>query len=1590
MFHKVCEKVDYLRDFMLGYHVDLDVNFLPELTDLRRLVLAYEDENRKRNRLKRDHHRKENEREQIKRRNARDNICVEKNPHGEEKEIKRQKRHRAKAARELVSNFLTKAHPLIEARFNGLDNVAVQAASPAFSSDVAGCWHMLMILGFPKLGRRGRAREKEGFLDVIQYKVMTAQPVKLAPRVLARWFFAIAVTAALVAVVLVHQAFAAAGVPKVLNHQGRLLDTSGNLLGGSSGTDFCFKFSLYGDATVGSPDTKLWPSGSPLTMTANVKNGVFNVGIGDTSAGGDTLDFNFQDNDTVYLNVEVASKVGATCAAGDGAESFENLAPRQRVVASGYALNAATLGGFVPSQSPTGTNIMALTSGNLIFGGPATVDTSGTSALNIATNANAKTVTIGNSSGATTLVFTKGSSGDIIFTGFTGCTALETTASGTLVCGADDGGTANTFLTIDAPSGNDPVADTATDTLQFLVTGTNFTVTGSSTADSLTFDISESALAGAGLVANGDALDVGTGFGITVNADSIAIATSTNFTWGGTHIFNATTTFNATSAMSAITIGGDTINEFVGTGLALSGNTLTAALGTTIDTSEITDGTITGDDINSNIAGAGLLLTAASPDTLDIGTGFGITVNADSIAIATSTNFIWGGAHTFNATTTLSTLIIGGDTLTDLAGTGLATSGTALVATLGTAIDTSEITDGTITGDDINANIAGAGLVLTAASPDTLDIGAGFGISVGANSVAIATSTAFTWGAPHVFNATTTFNTTSTLTAITIGGDTINEFVGTGLALSGNSLTIDVTTTGTTTATFANSGLEVSANGLRLLGGCAANDVLKWSAASSRWECQADVSGGSPTLDSVAAAVADGAERNSGANTVNWNWNFSAAAIDTGLDISENASSTNGAQDQQALVEITTLSGSTASPLQITSNSADVGDIFIDLVNSGDLEIRDAGTAFVTFNDTGSVTLAGHLTLSGDSNEGLSGGGLADCDSTTSKLLWDDATNKFSCGTDQTAEIKVVRKTADEIVNNSAAFQDDDHLLFGIGASETWVFRFTLYFTSVTATPDSKVTVTAPTGATCDFALKDTEAAVVQPRVTTCGTTSGATAIAAGATDVFELVGTVVNSTTTGNVTMQWAQNTATAENTTLFQGSYVTAFKVTGADLAEIYYAHDSYIEPGSVVSLDPAVALGVTKSTSAYDANVLGVVSSQPGLVIGSTEDSSSGTPVLVALSGRVPVKVSAENGPIRPGDYITASSMPGVGMRATKAGPVIGKALTGYNGEGVGTLVMFVTHGRGTGQPLTELLPGLEQEDTAAVGDFGKQLLAQLILNNQGNASSSAPSEIFTDRLAAGLEVISPRIIAQGLVVDTIGALDAAVTFENEVIFFGRPYFNADTAGLALIRRGEQTVDVIFEKEYLTPPVVNVTPESESADVSALENLSYAVARKTGKGFSIQLSRPALEDVTFNWIALAVKNAKLFENTAPSAGGEGMPQEAATLPEEPQPPVKPQETSGSADPVTDTVFPVEPAPDAAVPDETAPSSLPASAVESEAPVAEPASGEAAEPAGGEPVASTGGEIAEPAPEPPVAQEPAASEPQAPPEPAPSETPQ
>lgn len=210
---------------------------------------------------------------------------------------------------------------------------------------------------------------------------------------------------------------------------------------------------------------------------------------------------------------------------------------------------------------------------------------------------------------------------------------------------------------------------------------------------------------------------------------------------------------------------------------------------------------------------------------------------------------------------------------------------------------------------------------------------------------------------------------------------------------------------------------------------------------------------------------------------------------------------------------------------------------------------------------------------------------------------------------------------------------------------------------------DIRFAITAPGGATCVYSAIDADEGLASMANTPCATTIMMTTDSP--TDESAIVSfSIRNGATTGNVTLQWAQGAALfGTNTIVNDGSYLKAFKVRGADYAEIYYSNDMTIKEGDIVSLTGNGVSQVSKSSQSYDSKSLGIISTKPGLVIG--EADGSGKPVIVGMAGRVPVKVSTKNGDIQPGDYITTSDIPGVGMRATEPGRVVGKALTGISG-------------------------------------------------------------------------------------------------------------------------------------------------------------------------------------------------------------------------------------------------------------------------------------------------------------------------------------
>lgn len=149
--------------------------------------------------------------------------------------------------------------------------------------------------------------------------------------------------------IFINIAEAATGVPTIMSYQGRLTNSSGDLLGSVSGTTYYFKFSIWNVATGGTSGTnRLWPTTDPNSVSATVRQGVFNVNIGDTANGyPDTLNYNFNTNQDIFLQVEVSSNN----------ISFETLSPRQRISSSPFAQLSGAVSGTGQSSFGTTTPI---------------------------------------------------------------------------------------------------------------------------------------------------------------------------------------------------------------------------------------------------------------------------------------------------------------------------------------------------------------------------------------------------------------------------------------------------------------------------------------------------------------------------------------------------------------------------------------------------------------------------------------------------------------------------------------------------------------------------------------------------------------------------------------------------------------------------------------------------------------------------------------------------------------------------------------------------------------------------------------------------------------------------------------------------------------------------------------------------------------------------------------------------------------------------------------------------------------------------------------------------------------------------------
>lgn len=296
--------------------------------------------------------------------------------------------------------------------------------------------------------------------------------------------------------------------------------------------------------------------------------------------------------------------------------------------------------------------------------------------------------------------------------------------------------------------------------------------------------------------------------------------------------------------------------------------------------------------------------------------------------------------------------------------------------------------------------------------------------------------------------------------------------------------------------------------------------------------------------------------------------------------------------------------------------------------------------------------------------------------------------------------------------------------------------------------------------------------------------------------------------------------------------------------DFAEMFPSTEE-LEPGDVVMFS-GTGEYVRRSASAQEESLAGIVSTRPGFLAGENVEGAHP----IALAGRVPTRITLENGDIAVGDPLTSSSTAGAAMKATESGSIIGYALESYSGSGDDKILVYVNVGYWGGGE-TPAAPGTDNRASEFASSGTQNFTA---LNMNGSIAMNSHSITNIGSLSGMGETWS---INSNGTIKTEGLLKTEITTltnkKVETIAVTSPEAIITLSGTATLENGQAEVrfeqvapdfnDVINVNE---PIRVVVTPSGPvSLYVSEKDQNHFAVQRFAGD-----------TDVEFDWVVTAYR--------------------------------------------------------------------------------------------------------------------------------------
>ncbi|MBI2551344.1 hypothetical protein HYV73_03295 [Candidatus Uhrbacteria bacterium] len=295
--------------------------------------------------------------------------------------------------------------------------------------------------------------------------------------------------------------------------------------------------------------------------------------------------------------------------------------------------------------------------------------------------------------------------------------------------------------------------------------------------------------------------------------------------------------------------------------------------------------------------------------------------------------------------------------------------------------------------------------------------------------------------------------------------------------------------------------------------------------------------------------------------------------------------------------------------------------------------------------------------------------------------------------------------------------------------------------------------------------------------------------------------------------------------------------------DFAEMFPSKDQ-LEAGDVVIFSVSDTEHVSRSTGkTYDGLVAGVVSTKPGFLAG---DNRAGD-FPIALAGRVPTKVTDENGAIEIGDSLTTSSVPGVAMKATEDGPVIGYAMEPYTASSPDNLIITFINLSHTGgaavAPIDNVASGISSNAQLSSLDMygsvylhGNHLLDVGKLVGMGNTWSVDEAGLFAT-------VASYNVVIRSYQNENVSA-HAMLTTDHSVFL----------SGSATLSQGEATVS--FEDVDASFNDITSTSSPISVVTTANGPAYVYVSQKDNNGFTVRQLDGMDSGIVVDWHVTAVR--------------------------------------------------------------------------------------------------------------------------------------